>query len=68
VWKTDSLKFSNQRNQLSDLNTNSTWNWKGEAVSGALTGAKLKPVQAYQEFWHSWEFFNKQTTKFGVGR
>lgn len=27
---------------------------------------QLKPVTAYQEFWHSWRTFNPQTSKYGV--
>jgi hypothetical protein len=66
VWKSDTLKFSADSEGLSDFNTHSFWNWKGEAVSGPLTGKKLQAVQAYQEFWHSWKSFNSQTTKFNV--
>ncbi len=45
-------------------NTGSVWNMNGEAVEGSLKGNKLLPVQAYQEFWHSWESFHPGTTKY----
>jgi hypothetical protein len=31
---------------------------------GIDTAASLKPVPAYQEFWHSWRSFNKDTKKY----
>lgn len=30
---------------------------------GIYTAFNLNPVQAYQEFWHSWEYFNPETEK-----
>lgn len=35
------------------------YNLKGEARD---TAYRLKPVPAYQEFWHSWQTFNPSTT------
>ncbi len=46
---------------LHDNKTNSTWNINGVCVDGAMKGIQLKPVQAYQEFWHSWKEFHPQT-------
>jgi hypothetical protein len=66
VWKSDTLTFSADSGGLTDDNTHSFWNWKGEAVSGVLTGAKLQAVQSYQEFWHSWKSFNKKTTRYKI--
>ncbi len=48
---------------LSDANTNSLWNMDGECVEGILKGQKLKSVQSYQEFWHSWSTFHPGTKK-----
>jgi hypothetical protein len=31
---------------------------------GIDTGFSLKPIKAYQEFWHSWRTFNPSTTKY----
>jgi hypothetical protein len=31
---------------------------------GLDTTASLKPLAAYQEFWHSWKTFNKETKKY----
>lgn len=37
------------------------YNLKGEARD---TAYRLKPVPAYQEFWHSWQTFNPSTTRY----
>jgi len=46
---------------LTDQETTSTWNWNGEAISGALKGNYLNKIQAYQEYWHSWYHFHPGT-------
>jgi hypothetical protein len=49
---------------MNDDQTSSSWNLNGKCVDGALKGKKLKPIQAYQEFWHSWQNFHPHTTKY----
>jgi hypothetical protein len=44
--------------------SNSRWNWKGECTEGKYIGSKLKSVQSYQEFWHSWKTFHPNTEQF----
>ncbi len=56
------LRFVIDTNGLKDLNTQSLWNYDGRCIEGELKGAKLKPVQASQEFWHSWKTFYPHTT------
>lgn len=46
---------------LRDDKTGSTWNINGLCIDGTLKGHQLKPVQAYQEFWHSWKTFHPRT-------
>ncbi len=41
---------------------NSAYNFLGKSVSGSATD--LKPVNAYQEFWHSWRTFNPKTERY----
>ncbi|MDO1445008.1 DUF3179 domain-containing (seleno)protein [Rhodocytophaga aerolata] len=55
------LHFESDEKTLWDRQTNSTWNWQGECVSGLLTGKKLKSIQAHQEYWHSWQQFHSPT-------
>ena len=48
---------------LKDTDTQSTWSVYGFCVDGALKGQRLQPIQAYQEFWHSWQSFHPGTIK-----
>jgi hypothetical protein len=47
--------------QLEDLQTHSIWNPNGTCIAGPMAGQRLQPVQAYQEFWHSWKQFHPNT-------
>ena len=58
------LNFIIENSGLRDTNTQSFWNYDGACIEGQLKGAKLKPVQASQEFWHSWHTFHPNTTLF----
>ena len=59
------LRFSLDQaaHSLKDDLTGSAWNWEGECVSGELQGRKLEQIQAYQEYWHSWQNFHKNTSR-----
>jgi len=43
------------------VQNNIQYSINGKAISG---GASLKPLPAYQEFWHSWRTFNPTTTQY----
>ncbi|MBA4167255.1 MAG: DUF3179 domain-containing protein [Chitinophagaceae bacterium] len=58
------LSFKKESGLLLDLPTGSVWNMEGKCVDGALKGAQLKHVQAYQEFWHSWHTFHPRTVRY----
>jgi len=59
----DKLSFKNgETNELTDIETHSLWNMAGICIEGSLKGNQLQPVQASQEFWHSWQTFHLQTT------
>jgi Protein of unknown function (DUF3179) len=47
-----------------DDNTRSTWSMDGVCIAGTMKGERLKPLQSYQEFWHSWSTFHPNTTKY----
>ena len=51
-------------NVLRDTNTNSVWTIAGVCTAGLLKDAKLRRVQSYQEFWHSWQTFHPQTKRY----
>lgn len=54
-------------NRFTDQNTNSTWNIDGLCIDGPLKGQQLTRVQAYNEFWHSWQTFQLNAEKY-VGK
>lgn len=56
--RNDSLKG------MQDLQTISSWNYSGICEDGFFKGNDLQPLQAYQEFWHSWMTFHPNTTKY----
>ncbi len=51
--------------RMTDKETGSVWNIKGEAISGPLAGAKLTQIPAYNAFWFAWSVFWPQTEVFG---
>lgn len=59
-----SFRRGNDLNQLVDENTNSIWNMDGLCTEGTLKGQQLVPVQAYNEFWHSWQTFHANAEKY----
>ncbi len=48
---------------LHDDKTNSTWSLNGTCIDGDMKGTRLQTVQAYQEFWHSWQEFHPNTVR-----
>ncbi|HWA32634.1 MAG TPA: DUF3179 domain-containing (seleno)protein [Cyclobacteriaceae bacterium] len=62
----DALTFSQTDDgmRITDSKTGSRWNWDGRCDEGLLKGRMLKPVQAYQEYWHSWLTFHPLTRQY----
>ncbi len=58
------FNFNAATGSLKDMATNSIWNMNGECIEGVLKGQSLSVIQAYQEFWHSWEAFHPAATKY----
>ena len=58
------FQMGNNNDLLIDQNTHSTWNMDGLCIEGALKGNQLVPVQAYNEFWHSWQTFHRNVEKY----
>jgi len=58
------LQFVKTGDSLKDLNTQSYWDQNGLCIDGQLKGTQLKTVQAYQEFWHSWNTFHPNTIRY----
>lgn len=58
-----SFQYDSSTNTIRDVNTGSTWQPSGSCTDGPLKGMQLQPVQAYQEFWHSWRTFHPGTVE-----
>jgi len=56
-----SFQYDTGKSTIRDINTRSTWQPNGSCTEGPMKGAQLQPVQAYQEFWHSWRTFHPGT-------
>jgi len=55
----ETLEFSPAGDgRFTDDRTNSTWNVLGQAIEGALAGARLEPVVHTNEFWFAWSAFH----------
>jgi hypothetical protein len=59
-YYSDSLKI------VTDIKTHSVWNGAGRCTDGSLRGSALKPIQSYQEYWHSWRTFHPQTSQYHI--
>jgi hypothetical protein len=59
------LTYDTVKAVLMDAETHSTWALSGTSTDGVAKGYSLKPVQAYQEFWHSWRTFHPATQQYG---
>ncbi|WP_026260231.1 DUF3179 domain-containing (seleno)protein [Segetibacter koreensis] len=57
------LSFTKYNDEQIIDNTQSIWNMAGDCTNGILKGEKLQSLQAYQEFWHSWQTFHPETKK-----
>ena len=58
------FSFDAATQTLKDTTTNSVWNMNGECIEGVLKGSYLSVIQAYQEFWHSWQSFHPGTKRY----
>jgi hypothetical protein len=68
VWnriiKGDTLQFYYNEGKIRDVKTGSWWDWAGRCIDGYYRDAALQPIQAYQEFWHSWRTFHPATSQY----
>ena len=52
---------SGEPGQFLDQQTNSRWNFFGEAIEGPLSGAQLEQVTSAEHFWFAWAAFKGDT-------
>jgi hypothetical protein len=55
------LTFHLNDGVVQDKETESTWNFFGEAINGPLVGSQLAPVISTNHFWFSWAAFKPET-------
>lgn len=56
-----SLKLVLKNNQLVDSQSDAVWGMDGKCIAGKYQGSSLPKIEAYQEFWHSWQTFQPNT-------
>lgn len=56
------LTLEAESDRIIDLGTRSTWDLFGRAVSGRLTGKRLRPVESVDSFWFDWAAFHPDTS------
>jgi hypothetical protein len=55
------LTFAARGGEITDLQTQSTWNLLGRAIDGRLRGRSLEPLDAIDSFWFDWAAFHPET-------
>ncbi len=58
------LVFDTDGKSMFDATRPIVWDFNGLCTDGEMKGKQLKPIQSYQEFWHSWQTFHPNTTKY----
>ncbi|RNJ78993.1 MAG: DUF3179 domain-containing protein, partial [Nitrosopumilus sp. B06] len=61
----DTLDFESIDGMMVDLQTGSTWNYTGLAVSGDYTGEQLRRLPIQPGFWFEWAAFHPDTQLYG---
>jgi len=61
------VKTESKPIQFIDAETGSTWDFTGKAVSGPLTGRKLKKILALKDYWFDWKIYHPDTKVYTVG-
>ena len=55
------LDFTVQSGHIIDVQTGTTWDMLGRAVSGRLSGGRLRHAEAVDSFWFDWAAFHPET-------
>jgi hypothetical protein len=63
------LEFYMDNGEIKDKDTQSTWNFFGQAIEGPLKGKKLKPLPfKVDTFWFAWSTYRPNTVIYNVKR
>jgi hypothetical protein len=49
---------------MTDTETNSSWNFRGCAISGKFSGQCLEEIDSHKDYWFDWLNHNPSTTVF----
>ncbi len=60
------LEFEFSDNKIMDIQSGSTWNYDGEAISGDMQGIQLNRLPFNPGFWFEWVAFHPNTEVYGV--
>jgi hypothetical protein len=52
---------------LIDSETGSTWDFNGQAVSGALAGRRLEKIPSLKDYWFDWRAYHPDTGAYLLG-
>ena len=64
-----SFRASDSPDRLIDVQTQSTWNLKGECIEGPHRGARLRPIPHYNKiFWFAWADYHPATEVYAPPR
>jgi hypothetical protein len=55
------------RGEAVDVGTGSRWDFRGEAISGPLTGRRLTPVYVLRDYWFDWFTYHPSTGVYLLG-
>lgn len=53
--------------QLTDVETATTWDFTGKAVSGPLAGKQLKKIFALKDYWFDWKIYHPRARVYTLG-
>lgn len=61
------VKVEGEVRRMVDAETGSVWDFKGNAISGSLTGQQLKPVPILKDYWFDWKIYHPKTAVYLLG-
>lgn len=74
VWKAELenknafFKMTAGGNSVEDTVSGTVFGMNGKTFTALYIEDKLIPIQAYQEYWHSWKYFHPNTTQFSPSK
>lgn len=60
------LKPNSKPILLVDGQSGSEWDFSGKAISGPMTGKRLKRIQVLKDFWFDWRLYHPKTRVFAL--